>query len=156
MDPATKVHLNPTEKQILLYGVLRGLNMLFQQRLGHGDLRLSDVLLDEQKYPALARASMDIPWTRTEPLIDKSIEEIGHLGPLNFTKRGARFSALNVQSCDEWSFAMIVYQLVEERPIWIAMNPGETFVDVPLSLKKANGFDGCLIVFGQIRIFPLE
>jgi hypothetical protein len=93
--------------------------------MAHGDLRLEDVFFDERKYPMVARPYMDQPWTMVTKLADKSASEIGHLWPKLFTNKNPGQEVLR---SDEWSFVMILYRLLEEKPIKVKINREETFL----------------------------
>jgi serine/threonine protein kinase len=132
---AAEVRLNHTEKQIMFYGVLKALQALNSIQLFHNDLSLADVLLDEQKYPVIARSALTTLPLKSHELQEMSPASISHLCPLVFMI-SSQWKLAQLRKNQEWNVSMILYQLLEEKPIELEIEPGETIVTSIVSGKR--------------------
>jgi serine/threonine protein kinase len=128
MRPAIEFQLTSTDKQIICYGLARGLAASTPMGLFHEDLRITDILLDERRYPVIARAGEpaqvpSIATVRTLPL-----PAAIHLCPSR-VRAGLKPKRPVLAIADEWSLAMIMYQLVEAQPVDLPLQPGESCFD---------------------------
>jgi hypothetical protein len=150
--------LRPTDRQILLYGVARALLSPYSVDLFHSDLRLETIRLDENGYPLLPRFAPRQAWAEGS-LAGRSADEIKHLSPA--VLRGSAISGDSLRIAHEYAFAMLAYELVEDKLVEVDQQAGESFAAAivrgarPRLSEKAGKFGELLTTLWGNRTEPV-
>ena len=109
--------LTNTQKQIILYGIAKGMQYLHSKKIIHRDLKPANILLDENLYPKIC----DFGLSKITPNIFLRKQSVtcgtsGYMAP-------EVFNGSYDFHCDSYSFGIIVFELINNNFI-------ETFASI--------------------------
>jgi serine/threonine protein kinase len=135
-----KLELSNTEKTIILYGIARGMAYLHSLRVLHRDLKPENVFLDQRRYPCIA----DLGLAKVATTEQQSVR-CGtpiYLAPEVWNSTNYSFPA------DVYSFAMVLYAIVEEQiPIAAGVKDGNALAQMANSALRPT----CRVIKSHLK-----
>jgi serine/threonine protein kinase len=111
--------LTPMSRQIILYGVASALEILHRRGQTHQNIQPANILLDKRDRPRLTNVAIR-SWVSPSVGVAQG-PCLRYLAPEAYSPT----AKLN-QKMDCFSFAILLYEFVEDRPAVIPTNTGET------------------------------
>ncbi|KAK8887864.1 hypothetical protein M9Y10_038923 [Tritrichomonas musculus] len=128
----TPVKWNNTKKLINIYGIASAVAYLHSNKILYRDLKPENILQDENYYPKLTDFGLSKPFLKSDEEHTAGVGTLMYMAPEIFDE--TKYST----PIDVYSFSMIVYQLLTNKPIKFSLKGLMTGKrpDLPNSIPK--------------------
>ena len=134
--------INPQSLNLLLKGVLQGLQFLHSKQIIHRDLKPSNILIKtstEEPVPKIVDFGISKSIDSQKSNSSKLMGTVRYMAPEQFDPKTYGINQKISTNVDLWAFGLILYELVQKEPL-IVLKDDLTFSEIATTIQKEIKF----------------